>query len=42
MEHCSKLDTCPKIKVLRDHDWVSDAQFSEAILKTCDKCEEKK
>jgi len=41
MKHCSKLDVCPKIRILIDHDWACDAQLSDAILKTCDRCVDK-
>jgi len=42
MKMCSELDKCPKVLSLRSHDWACDAQFTEAVMKTCDKCGDKK
>jgi len=38
MKLCADLNKCPKIRSLRDRDWACDAQFTEAVVKTCDKC----
>jgi hypothetical protein len=42
MKMCQDLNTCSKIRMIRDHDWACDAQFTEAVMKTCDKCDQKK
>jgi len=37
---CSKIDTCPKIKMILDKDML-DFQYAEAIRAVCAKCKEK-
>jgi len=36
---CSKIDTCPKIAMLRDKDML-DEQFVESVRAVCGKCSE--
>jgi hypothetical protein len=42
MKLCESLNKCPKIRSLRDRDWACDAQFTEAVVITCSKCEHRK
>jgi hypothetical protein len=42
MKLCKDVDTCSKVRSLRDRDWACDAQFTEAVLKTCEKCDQRK
>jgi len=37
--NCTKLDTCPKITMLRDKDML-DFQFAESVRAVCALCEE--
>lgn len=39
MTLCSKIDTCPKIDILRDKDML-DFQFADAVKSVCGKCNE--
>ena len=40
-EQCSKLDDCPKIKMILDKDLL-DFQYAEAVRGVCAKCSEVK
>ena len=37
---CKKIDACPKIKMLKDHDWACDYQLASTMREICDKCKE--
>ena len=32
---CKKIDDCPKIKMLKDHDWACDYQFANVVEEIC-------
>ena len=40
-ENCPKLETCPKIVMVRDKDMM-DFQYAASIRAVCGKCEEGK
>ena len=37
---CKKIDDCPKIKMLKDHDWACDYQFANVVGEICARCKE--
>jgi hypothetical protein len=40
MKICVKINQCPRISSLFDHEWADDDQLRDAILKTCRNCAE--
>ena len=39
-EECRKLDTCDKIRMVRDKELGEDRQYAQIIRQVCEKCDE--
>jgi len=37
-EDCPRLNTCPTVKSLRDHEWMDDSQLAASIREVCETC----
>jgi len=42
MKNCPKIDTCEKVKIVKDKGYDFPELYPEAIESVCEKCEEAK